>query len=147
MSSQSHVCGGRLVGPLVIFTPQVTLNPKSGANLAGVTIYRCNLKPLKKSNNGFELCIYLIWMYAGSLRRISASTMTSWHHFHSTNYPESQIWGQLGRCNSIRAQSYSLERAYQLPKHYVHAKYGCMKWSEVNISLNHAVMTSVSLHK
>ncbi len=59
----------------------------------------------------------------------------------------SQIWGQLGWCSSIRVQPYALETAYQWLKHFVYAYYGCMKWSEVVISLKHDVMASFQLLK
>ncbi len=58
-----------------------------------------------------------------------------------------QIWGQPGRCNGIRVQPYTLETAYQWLKHSSYALHGCMKWSEVNISLNHDIMASFLLHK
>ena len=37
----------------------------------------------------------------------------------------------------IRVKPYALETAYQWLKHFVYVAKGCMKWSEVNISLNH----------
>ncbi len=59
----------------------------------------------------------------------------------------SQIWGQLGRCNGIRVLPYALETAYQWLKHFLYVYCGCMKWSEVDVSLNHEVMASFPLHK
>ncbi len=59
----------------------------------------------------------------------------------------SQMWGQLGRCNGIRVEPYALETAYPWLKHFVHVYYGCMKQSEVDISLNHDVMASFPLLK
>ena len=74
--------------------------------------------------------------------------MTLWHHSHSPQVTlTSQIWGQLGQCNSIRVHPYSLETTYQWFKHFIYVYYGCMKQSEVDISLNHDVMASFSLHK
>ncbi len=58
-----------------------------------------------------------------------------------------KIWGQLGQCNGIRGEPYALETAYQCLKHFVYVYYGCMKRSEVDISLNHEVVASCSLHK
>ena len=59
----------------------------------------------------------------------------------------SQIWGQLGWCNGIRVHPYALEPAYQWLKHFVYVLYGCMEWSEVDISLNHEVIATFSLYK
>ena len=56
----------------------------------------------------------------------------------------SQIWGQLGRCNGIRVQPYAPETAYQCLKHFVYVLYGCMKRSEVDISLKHDIMVLTS---
>ena len=42
---------------------------------------------------------------------------------------------------------YALETAYQWLKHFKYVYYGCMKQSEVDISLNHDVMASFALHK
>ncbi len=59
----------------------------------------------------------------------------------------SQIWGQLGQCNSIRVPPYALETAYQWLKYFVYVYFGCMKQSEENISLKHDVMASFLLLK
>ena len=57
-------------------------------------------------------------------------------------------WGQLGRwCNSIRVHPNAIETAYQWLKHVVYVACGCGKWYEVDLSLNHDVMTSFLLHK
>jgi hypothetical protein len=61
-----------------------------------------------------------------------------------TQYPK--IGGNLGLCNDIRVHSYALEAAYLYLKHLVYVLYGCEKESEVDISLNHHVMASFSLH-
>ncbi len=58
-----------------------------------------------------------------------------------------QIWGQLGRCNGIMMQIISLETAYQWLNHFVYVFYGCVKWSEVSISLNHDIVASFPLLK
>ena len=58
-----------------------------------------------------------------------------------------KIWCQLGRCNGVRVHPRALETAYQWLKPFVYVKYGCMKRSEIDISLSHDVMTSFSLHK
>jgi hypothetical protein len=59
----------------------------------------------------------------------------------------SQILDHLDWCINIRVHPHTLERAYQWVKHCVHVLYGCIKWSEVDISLNHDVMASVPLLK
>jgi hypothetical protein len=58
-----------------------------------------------------------------------------------------QIWWQLGWCNGIRLHPYALETAHQWLKHIVYVYYGCMKQSDVDISLNHDVMASFPLLK
>jgi hypothetical protein len=58
-----------------------------------------------------------------------------------------QIWGQPGRCNGIRVHLFALEPAHQRLKHFAYVYYGCLKQSEVDISLNHDVTTSFSLRK
>jgi hypothetical protein len=57
-----------------------------------------------------------------------------------------QIWGQLGLCNSMRVQPYSLETAYQCSI-FIYIEYGCMKRFEVAIGLCRDIMTSFSLLK
>ena len=97
--------------------------PKYVANfLAGVMVYGCTHMPLRQHNNGsntFYMPNMDVW---SGLRWISASTMTLWHHFHSSCDRESPNlgWGQLGRCNCIRVHPYSLETAYQWRKHFVY---------------------------
>jgi hypothetical protein len=66
---------------------------------------------------------------------------------HDTMALTFQIWGQLGRLNSIRVHPYALETAYQWLKHFVYVYYGCMKQSEVDISLKHDTMASFPLLK
>jgi hypothetical protein len=61
--------------------------------------------------------------------------------------PNPQIWGKLGRCNGIGVQTYAHETAYQGLKHFVYVSYGCMKWSEEDISLKHEVVASFPLLK
>ncbi len=40
-----------------------------------------------------------------------------------------QIWGQLGRCNGIRVQTYALDTAYQWLKHFVFNLSNINVWS------------------
>ncbi len=59
-----------------------------------------------------------------------------------------QIWGRLGQCNCIRGHPYSLETAYKFLKPVVYyVKYGCLKQTEVDNSLNYDVMASFSFLK
>ena len=62
--------------------------PRSGANLAAVTVYRCKHIALRQHTN-CSITLYMsimdVW---SSLRWISASTMTIWHLFHSTSDPD-----------------------------------------------------------
>jgi hypothetical protein len=62
-------------------------------------------------------------------------------------HTHTRIWGQLGWCNGIRAQPYALDTAYQWLKHFLYVYDGCMKWSEVDISLKHDIVASCSLLK
>ncbi len=54
-------------------------------------------------------------------------------------------WGQLGWCNGLRVHPYALETAYKRLKHFAYVYYGCMTWSEVDISLKHDVVASFPL--
>ncbi len=123
--------------------------PKSaGANLAvlrykGATIFPCDSIPMTQ-----KLCICLLWMYEVVLGEYQPQI---WHYgiiFIPQVTLTSQIfWGRLGWCHCIRVPPYFLEPAYQWLEHFVYVYYGCMKWFEVDISLNHDVMASFSLHK
>ena len=84
-------------------------------------------------------CICRIWMYEVVWRGYQPQP---WHYgiiFTPQVTLSPQMWDQLGRCNSIsiRVHSFALETAYQWLKHFVYVYYGCIKWSEVDISLNH----------
>ncbi len=100
------------------------------------------LRQHTKGSNTLHMSAMDVW---SSLKLISASTMTLWLRFHSQVTLSPQIWGQPGRCNGIRVHLYALETAYL--KHPSYAYHGCMKWSEVDISLNHDVMASFLLYK
>ena len=65
----------------------------------------------------------------------------------STSEPESLKSGdKLASITVQRCTHMTLDRtAYQWLKHFVYGHYGCMKWSEVDISLNQYVKTSFSL--
>ena len=68
---------------------------------------------------GFIITLLLMQVHEmdvwSGLKWISASTMT----LCQVNL-NPQIWWQLGRCNGIRVQLYSLETAYQWLKHFVY---------------------------
>jgi hypothetical protein len=49
----------------------------------------------------------------------------------------SQINWELGQYNGISVPPYALETAYQQIKHFVYIYHGCLKWPEVDISLDH----------
>ncbi len=77
----------------IIFTPQMTQIPKSGAYFAGIMIQGCIHMPLRQNINNSST-LYMSNMDVGcSLRWISASTMTNWHHFHSISDPKVQNLG------------------------------------------------------
>ena len=89
-----------------------TLTPKSGANLAGVTVLGCTHMPLRHHTNGSNI-LYISNMDGWSgLRLISASTMMLWHCFTPQVSMTSQTGGLLGWCNGTRVHSYALETAY-----------------------------------
>ncbi len=49
--------------------------------------------------------------------------------------PNPQIWGPFFWCNCIKVRPKVLDTANQCPKHFVYVYNGCMKLSEINISL------------
>ncbi len=59
----------------------------------------------------------------------------------------SQILSHFGMCNGIRVKPYAPETAYRWLKHFLYVYYGCMKWSEVDININHDIVASFSLLK
>ena len=107
--------------------------------------------PLRQHANGsntWYMCNKDVW--SGLRWTLVSTPWTKW--FCSTPQqasPNPQIWRQLGRYNgiSIRVHPYDPSTACQWLNHCVYGNYGYMKWSEVDISLNHDVMTSFSLHK
>jgi hypothetical protein len=78
-----------------------------------------------------------------SLRWLSASTMTLWHHFDSISDPEphnlSQVVCSADTCLSLRLLPYARGQHINVLKHFVfvYVKCGCRKLFEVAISLNH----------
>ncbi len=69
----------------------------------------------------------------GSNQRWSTpSTITSWHHFHSTVTQNCQNLTKLQFCrNSIRVLSYAYVPHWKVLKHFIYVQYGCGKQSAV----------------
>ncbi len=86
-------------------------------------------------------------MNVGSNQRWSApSTMTSWHHFHSTVTQNSQNLTQLQLCsNSVRVHVYAYPPHWKVLKHFLDVDNGCGDQSQVIYSLNHDIMASCPL--
>ncbi len=78
-------------------------------------------------------------------RWTTASTMTSWHHFHSTVTQNFQNLTQLQRCNSVRVHLYAYVPHWKVLKQFLDIHYGCEKQSKVVISLDHDIMASFPL--
>ncbi len=88
--------------------------PKSGANLAGVMEWKCTHLPLRQHTNMAQtLCIWLIWMYEAIWGRYWPQTWRCGIISTPQVKLTSQILGQLGCCNGIRAHPYAFEKAYQ----------------------------------
>jgi hypothetical protein len=70
--------------------------PKSDPSWVGITVIGCYHMPM----DSISMCsntLYMSNMDARiSLRLLSATTMTSWHHFDSTSDPEPQNMSQVG---------------------------------------------------
>ena len=115
----------------------------------GAPIWPWDSMPMAKTS-----CIRLIWMYYkvqwGGPRWISASTIMLWHHFHSTRseseFPNPGPTWQAGRMK-IRVHPYALETQHTNELNTLDVSIGCMKRSEVDISLKHDTMATFSLHK
>ncbi len=78
-------------------------------------------------------------------RWYTASTKTSWQHFHSTVTQSYQNLAQLQRCNCVRVHLYAYVPHWNVLKHFIYDQCGCEKQSKVVISLNHDVMVSFPL--
>ncbi len=59
----------------------------------------------------------------------------------------SQIWGHLGRHSNMMVHPYAHQTAYKWLEHFFHVIHEWGKGHEMNVSLNHGVMVSFSLHK
>ncbi len=107
--------------------------------------------PFRQHTNGSNTLFMSTMDVWSNLRWISASNMTLDSIIFTPQVNMNlQIWGQLGLgwcSNCIRVHSYALETAHQWLKHFVNVYYGCMKWSEVDISLNHGGVASFPLLK
>jgi hypothetical protein len=90
--------------------------------------------------------LYMFTMGVESNQRWSTvSTMTSWHHFHSTVTQNYQNLTQLCQCNSVRVHLYAYVPHWKVHKHFLYVHYGCGKQSKFIYSLNHDIMASFPL--
>ena len=80
-----------------------------------------------------------------NLQWSTASTITSWHHFHLTVAKSCQNLTQLWQCNGVRVHSYAYVPHWKVKKHFIYLHYGCGKQSKVVYSLNHDIMASFPL--
>ncbi len=78
-------------------------------------------------------------------RWTTASTMTSWYHFHSTVTQNFQNLTQLQRCDSVRVHLYAYLPHWKVLKHFLGVHYGYENQSKVVISLDHDIMASFPL--
>ncbi len=91
--------------------------------------------------------LYMSNMDVGSnLQWSTASTISSWHHFHPTVTQYCQNLTQLRQCNGVRVHSYAYVNHWKVKKHFIYVHYGCGKKSKVDYSLNHDIMASFLLN-
>jgi hypothetical protein len=91
--------------------------------------------------------VYMYTIDVGSNHMWStASTMTSWHHFHLTVTQNCQNMTQLWQCYGVRVNLYAYISHGKVLKHFIYVHYGCMKQSKVDYSLNHDIMASFPLN-
>jgi len=55
-----------------------------------------------------------------TLKWMTASTVTKWHHFHSISDQNPKYVAQLGQWNGMRVHPHALETAYQKFKNCIH---------------------------
>jgi hypothetical protein len=106
-----------------IFTPQVTLSPQIWGQLGqcnGIRVQPCVLETAYQMLKHF---VHVWWGYGKQSEvdislSLNRDIMAPFLHSPLVT-SNSQIWGQLGRCNGIRVHLYALETAYQWLKHKV----------------------------
>ncbi len=121
--------------------------PKSDPSKVGITVWDYYHIPM----DSISMCSntsYMSNMDAGSsLRWLSASTVTQWHHFDSTSEPEPQNLSQVVWYNCLRQLPYAHGKHTNLLKCFVYVSCQCEKQFEVAVSLNHDIMISFWLCK
>ena len=107
----------------VMSTPQLTLPSQIWGQLCMCNSIRVQPDALETAYQCLTYFICLIWMY----EEVWGGYQPQPWRYGITFTPQvtltSQIWGQLGRCNSIRVQLYSLETAYQWLTYFI-----CLIW-------------------
>ena len=131
----------------IISTPQWELNPQIWGQHGQCNGIRVQPYAIETACQCLKHFVWLIWMY----EVVGGGCKPQPWGYGSFSTPQvnlnSQNSGKLGSCNGIRVQPYALERAYQCLKHFIHVLYGCMKWFEMDVSLNHEVVASFLLFK
>ncbi len=80
-----------------------------------------------------------------NLQWSTASTITSWNHFHSTVTKNYQNLTQLWQRKDVRVHLYVYIPNLKGKKHFIYVLCGCGKQSKVNYKLNHDTMASFLL--
>ena len=85
-----------------------------------------------------------------NLQWSTATTIKSWHRFHSTETQNCQILTHLCGCNSVRVRVYLYDCGHhwkwKVLHHFIYVQYGCEKNLTVVCSLNHDMMASLPLN-
>jgi hypothetical protein len=85
----------------IISTPQVTQDPKSGVNLACVTVLGCTHMLLRQHDNTSNTLYMSNMDVESSLRWMSASTIIQWHNSTPQVNQNSKIFAYLGGGNGL----------------------------------------------
>ncbi len=82
-----------------------------------------------------------------NLQWSTASTITSWHHLHSTVTKNYQNLTHLWQCNNVRVHLYAYVPHWKERKHFIYVHCGCgKKASKVDYRLNRDIMASFLLN-
>ncbi len=80
-----------------------------------------------------------------NLQWSTASTITSWHHFHPTITKDCQKSDPVSAVERCKGALICLHTSLKGEKHFTNVHYGCGKQSKVDYSLNHDIMVSFPL--
>ncbi len=121
--------------------------PKYDPSSVGITVWGyCHM-----SMDIIPVCVNTLCMSnvdaGSSLRHLSASTMTQWHHFDSTSDHVPQNLTQVVGCNCLRLLPYTHGQHINVLKLFYMSNMDAGRQFEVAVSLNHNTMKSFWLHK